>query len=276
MSCSKADLAGGRTADRRPAHHRPWPWPWPERGSRARLLASAAVEVTIIAVLFLLYRGVRALITGQEALALANGRAVYEFQRSLALPNEETIQDLASTIPFAFELANRYYLALHFPVMIGFLLWGFFLRPRAEYLWARNLAVVMTFLALVIHVLFPLAPPRMYPDLGFLDTMTVIGPSAYSAADTVANQYAAMPSLHIGWALLIALVVHRTGPRVVGLLAIAHAATTVTVVLITANHWLVDGLVSAALLVVGLALLPAPGRSRLPRVVGREREPAGP
>ena len=118
-----------------------------------------------------------------------------------------------SSVPNIFELANRYYMTLHFPVMIAFLLWGFFLRPRAQYLWARNLAVIMTLLALVLHVIYPLAPPRMFPEMGFVDTMTTIGPSPYEAANDMANQYAAMPSLHIGWALLIAPSSRRIKPK---------------------------------------------------------------
>lgn len=233
-------------------------------GSRGHLLARLAIEVVIIGALFVLYNVGRMMITGQESLARANARAVHAFEETIWLPSEAAMQDLAGSVPHAFELANRYYMLFHFPVMIAFLLWGFFLRPRAEYVWARNLAVVMTFLALIIHVAYPLAPPRMFQDLGFLDTMAVIGPSPYESANAMANQYAAMPSLHIGWALLVALVVHRTGPRLLGLLAIAHATLTVFVVVITANHWFVDGLVAAALLGVALVLLPAPGRTRLP------------
>ena len=228
------------------------------------LAARAAIEVTIIGVLFVLYNVGRMLITGQESLAKANGRAVHAFEEAIWLPSEAAIQDLVSSVPNIFELANRYYMTLHFPVMIAFLLWGFFLRPRAQYLWARNLAVIMTLLALVLHVIYPLAPPRMFPEMGFVDTMTTIGPSPYEAANDMANQYAAMPSLHIGWALLIALVVYRTGPRLLGLLAIAHAALTVFVVVITANHWFLDGLVAASLLGIGLLLLPSPSQSRLP------------
>ena len=110
--------------------------------------------------------------------------------------------------------ANIYYFSVHFPSMIAFLVWGYLFRPRAEYHWARNLVIALTGSALVVHIVFPLAPPRMFPQWGFIDTMTTFGPNAYAGTSgAMANQFAAMPSLHIGWAALIAYVIYRTGPR---------------------------------------------------------------
>jgi hypothetical protein len=83
----------------------------------------------------------------------------------------------------------------------------------------------MTGIALVLHVLIPLAPPRMFPHLGFVDTMTTIGPSAYG-----------------------------DGTAAIRVLALAHAALTSLVVVVTANQWWVDGLVATALLGVALLL----------------------
>ena len=122
--------------------------------------------------------------------------------------------------------------------------------------------MVLTLLGLVAHIVFPLAPPRMFPRWGFLDTMTTYGPSAYDGASgALVNQYAAMPSLHIGWAVLIAVVVCRTGPRPVAYLACLHALTTIAVVIVTANHWLLDGVVALALLGVALLVVPRPAET---------------
>ena len=119
--------------------------------------------------------------------------------------------------------------------------------------------MVLTLLGLAAHIVFPLAPPRMFPGWGFLDTMATYGPSAYDGASgALVNQYAAMPSLHIGWAVLIAVVVCRTGPRLLAVLACLHAVTTVAVVTVTANHWLLDGLVAVALLGVALLVVRGP------------------
>lgn len=239
-------------------------------GGRSRYAARAALELAIIATLYLAYRFGRLIGLGREEVAQGHAELVHRAQQFLHLPSEAMIQDAVSVIPDVYELANRYYVALHFPVIVAFLLWGFFARPRGQYVWARNLLIVQTSLALLIHIAFPLAPPRMFPQWGFVDTMQVFGPNAYDGASaSVANQYAAMPSLHIGWAVLIAVVLVRTAPRPVAVLAVAHAALTVFVVVITANHWLLDGLVATALLGVGLLLFPRPGRYRvrLPRRV---------
>lgn len=163
-------------------------------------------------------------------------------------------------------MANVYYTGVHFPLMVAFRLWGFVCRPRAEYRWARNLLAAQTAMALVIHVVFPLAPPRMFAQWGFVDTMTTYGPSPYEGASAdLANQFAAMPSLHVGWAALIAFVVVRTGPRVLAVPAVAHACLTVAVVVVTANHWWLDAVVGIVLLIPAARLVAASPATTDPR-----------
>jgi len=215
----------------------------------------ALLELVLVAVLFELYRLGRLLARGQETAAFENAVDVHHLERLLHLPSEAVIQ---SWFPSdVLHLANIYYVSVHFPAMVAFLVWGYAFRPRAEYRWARNLVITLTATALVVHIVFPLAPPRMFPQWGFVDTMTTIGPSAYDGAGAaLANQYAAMPSLHIGWALTLAVVVHRTGPLALRVLTKLHATATVFVVVITANHWWMDGIVVAALLVLAVAVVP--------------------
>lgn len=231
-------------------------------GWRHRAFAlRATLEVATIATLFAFYRVGRLAIQGQEAVALSHAEAVHRVESTLQLPSEAALQEAAGAIPNLFEVANVYYFSLHFPVMIAFLAWEFLARPSAEYRSVRRALVATTFIALGIHLLFPLAPPRMLSEAGFIDTMSTLGPSPYDGASaTVANQYAAMPSLHVGWALLIALALYRTGQRQLGRLAAAHAVLTVIVVVITANHWWLDGVVAAALVIGAMRLCPQPPR----------------
>jgi hypothetical protein len=219
----------------------------------------AVAEVAVLGSLFMLYNVGRLLVRGEEVRARAHADLVHHLESTLGLPSEAALQGAVASVPHLFRFANEYYVTLHFPVIIAFLLYGFFARPRAEYVWARNLLVVQTFLALALHMSFPLAPPRMFPQWGFIDTMSTFGPSAYDGASaSAANQFAAMPSLHIGWALLIAVVLVRTAPRPLAVLACLHAAITIFVVVITANHWWLDGIVAAGLLVVALRIFPRP------------------
>ena len=140
-------------------------------------------------------------------------------------------------------------MGVHFPLTALFLVWGYLRRPPSDYRWARRLIITMTALALLIHTAMPLAPPRMMSRLGFVDTMATIGPSAYEgSAATVANQFAAMPSLHVGWALLLSVVVIRTTKPRWKWITLAHPAITTLVVVVTANHYWLDALVAAALL----------------------------
>jgi hypothetical protein len=252
------------------------PGPAPGRSRLRQRIITAGKEFALIVGLYLLYRMGRILIVGQEATARANAGIIHRDEAWLHLPSEALIQaELGSQA--LYRLANLYYVSFHFPVMIAFLILGYLLRPRREYRWARNLIAVQTGLALIIHIVFPLAPPRMFAGWGFVDTMTVYGPSAYSgAAATAANQFAAMPSLHVGWAVLIAYVVARTGPRWLAILAGLHALATVAVVIVTANHWWLDGVVSIGLLGVALAVFPQPGQNRLAGLLAPNRATARP
>ena len=232
----------------------------PRPGDRTivRKLGLGIFELMLVSGLYVVYRLGRLVTLDREQTARAHARLVHHLERVLQLPSEAAIQDAVHSVRLL-EAANVYYLSAHFPVTIAFLVWGFVARPRAEYLWARRLLVVLTLLGLVAHIAFPLAPPRMFPHWGFIDTMTTYGPSAYDGASgALVNQYAAMPSLHIGWAVLIAVVVCRTGPRPLAALACLHALTTVAVVTVTANHWLLDGLVAVALLGIALLVVPRP------------------
>lgn len=225
-----------------------------DRSARHRRLRAALVELVLVAALFNLYRFGRAAIDGQEATARHNAELVTDVQRAIGLPSEATVQQLFDLEPLL-RLANTYYTGVHFPLMVLFLAWGFVRRPRHEYVWARNVIAIQTGAALLIHMAFPLAPPRMFPEWGFIDSMAVYGPSAYDGVSgDVANQFAAMPSLHVGWAVAIAYIVFRTGPRPLAALAALHAATTYLVVIVTANHWWLDGIVAIGLLVLAVAL----------------------
>ncbi|MGH8891998.1 MAG: phosphatase PAP2 family protein, partial [Actinomycetes bacterium] len=216
-------------------------------------------ELVLILSLFVVYRIARLVITGHDDMAIANAWWVWDVERALRLPDEETLQDWALQWPELLRAANWYYVVVHFPITAAFLAWGWWRRPPAEYRWARRLITVLTGLALVVHVLMPLAPPRMLHSLGFLDTMAVFGPSAYDgSAANLANQFAAMPSLHVGWALLIAIVVIRTTSTPWRWVVAVHPLITVVVVVATANHYWIDAIAAALLLAVALAVTPGP------------------
>lgn len=233
----------------------------------ARALA-AVREVALLGGVFVLYELGRHLIRNRAGLAFTNADDVLSLERTLRLPSELGLQHQLLASDSLVRAANVFYVSVHFPATIAFLIWMWVRRPRS-YVWARSLLVSVTMVALVVHVTFPLAPPRLLSGQGFVDTMAVYGPSAYrGGTQSVTNQFAAMPSLHAAWALVIgvALVsVLRTRWRWAALL---HPTLTTVVVVATANHYWLDvlaatGLVTLAGLMYGFAPLPgAPGRGR--------------
>ena len=241
----------------------------PRALSRGSWSLQTAKEVFLVGALYCLYRVGRELSAGQDDLARDNAGVIHSFESWLSLPSGASVQGWFSD--GALHVANIYYVSAHFPVTVSFLVWGFAVRPRIEYVWARRLLVLQTFLALLLHIAVPLAPPRMFPEWGFRDTMAAIGPSAYDGASAaVSNQFAAMPSLHVGWAVLVAVVVGRTTTGPLRVLAGAHAVVTFVVVIVTANHWWSDGAVAIGLLGIGLCIFPGPARAgRLSRA-GRQ------
>ena len=114
----------------------------------------------------------------------------------------------------------------------------------------------MTFgIALIIYELYPLAPPRMLSTLGFVDTMRLLGPGEYHAASDALlyNPYAAMPSLHFGLAFLMSLILLRNRGVVWKVVALSYLGVMLAAVVITGNHYIVDGL--AAVGVVALSYI---------------------
>ncbi|MFD5200567.1 phosphatase PAP2 family protein [Streptomyces sp. NPDC058375] len=229
-------------------------------------------EFLLVAGLFLAYKFGRQAANGHVEEAFRNAGNVWDLERVLHLPGEGAVQGLLLHSQPLIHAANTYYAAVHFPATALFLVWLYWRRPR-HYVRSRRVLAALTAAALVLHLLFPLAPPRMLPVAGLVDTGQVYGPTVYGqtpATDTMANQFAAMPSLHVGWAVMVAvglIAATRSRWRRLWLL---HPALTLFVVVGTANHYWLDAIVVVALLAVALAVfrLPVPARSgavQLPR-----------
>jgi hypothetical protein len=202
---------------------------------------------------------------------------VWRLERVLRLPGETGLQHGLLHSEFLVYAANCYYAFVHFPATGLFLLWIYLRRP-AHYRWARRVIAALTAVALVLHLLVPLAPPRMLPATGLIDTAARFGPAVYGSpeTDTVSNQYAAMPSLHVGWAAVIAVglvVTCRTRWR---WLWVLHPVTTFAVVVGTANHYWLDGIVVLMLLAVTVLLLRPPVPEEPPGASPPAPRPASP
>lgn len=194
--------------------------------------------------------------------ALDRGRDLWRLERWLHLPDELTMQGWVLPHGWLVQASNIYYAAAHAPGLGIFLVWLFF-RRREQYGTIRTAFVLLTFSALVVE-LVPVAPPRLLPELGFVDTAHLYGQSVYASAigpDSF-NQLSAMPSVHVGWAVVVGWYTWRLTTSRWRWLAVGHAVATVFVVTVTANHWLVDGVAAVLLLAGGHAVAGAWARRR--------------
>lgn len=212
-------------------------------------------EVAQVLVAFVLYNVGRMLATQDLGRADGNAREVLDAERWLRLPAETSLQTWALGHEWLVDLANRYYVSVHFPLTIAVLVWLYRYR-RPAYTWAKRALLLATGVALVFHVLVPVTPPRLLSSLGMVDTGHAGGMSIYQAPvlGSMSNEYAAMPSLHVGWALLLAVVLVAACRTPWRWLWFLHPLATLFVVVSTANHYWLDGLAGSALVLAALGV----------------------
>ncbi|XVU27933.1 phosphatase PAP2 family protein [Actinoplanes sp. CA-054009] len=213
---------------------------------------SALRELLLIAALFLAYRAGRLLTATDADQAVAHGRAVWRLERLAHLPSELAVQRAMLGQEWLVGAANSYYAYVHFPATVACLLWLWFRHP-GRYRRTRRTLAGLTAAALVLHIAYPLAPPRLVAATGLIDAGGLYGPSVYGppSTDHLSNQYAAMPSLHVGWAIVVAVAVITAGRGRWRWIAVAHPVTTLLVVVATGHHYWLDAIVVTALLVTG-------------------------
>ena len=209
------------------------------------LIANAALMVA----LWVLYAAVRGVTADEFTEAMVNASEVLRVQDALGLPSELDFQRSLIDRTGLLRAANVYYVAVHFPATLSVVAWVW-ARHRDRFPRVRNTLIGVTAIGLVLHVVYPLAPPRM--TRGFVDTAAAFGPNLYDLSiSEAANQIAAMPSLHVGWALLVAFGTIWLLDSRWRWLTLLHPAITSGVVVVTANHYWADA-IAAAILVVAV------------------------
>jgi hypothetical protein len=232
---------------------------FPRRRS-VRFIAAASFEVAFVCALFALWQVANSLTRGHTTGGLDRGRALWNAERWLHLPSELKLQNLIIGHPTVVRGANYYYDTAHLTLMVVFLVW-MWLRHRDRYPFFRNMIVAFTAMSLLIQMV-SVAPPRLIGGTGLVDTAAVYGQSVYATIGSgIADQYAAMPSIHVGWALLISYAVVVASTSRWRYLAPMHGLLTVFVVVATANHYWLDGIATLPLLAI--AWLAATGIDRL-------------
>jgi membrane-associated phospholipid phosphatase len=232
-----------------------WPWritPKPERIARPNW-RHTLVEVVLILFVTMAYFLTRGLIRGREGGAVDHANKLLGIENALHLNPERPIQHFTLHHEWLLQIANNFYLYAHLPVLIGVAVWLYVARPWA-YPWFRNAFLISALFGLSMYVLLPVAPPRFMP--GFVDTMALYGFNVDgSAAGPLYNPYAAMPSLHVGWSLLAGIALIACA-RSWWLKAAGGALPILMTfaVIMTGNHYLLDVIAGAAVVLVSLTL----------------------
>jgi hypothetical protein len=207
----------------------------------------AALQLALWGVADLLYEGVRGLVAGRADAALANGRAVIALEQATGTFLEPKIQSLFTGSHIVIDAANWIYMNAQFTVNLLFLALLYAYRNEIFY-FVRNMFFVAMGIALVVHLTVPVAPPRMFTQYGFVDTVHKF---AHVNQDTGAvsmfvNPYAAVPSMHMCFALLVgATALRLTSRRWLRVLAMAYPVVVLAVIVITANHFFFDAVIGA-------------------------------
>ncbi|MGJ5946166.1 bifunctional glycosyltransferase 87/phosphatase PAP2 family protein [Streptomyces neyagawaensis] len=215
------------------------------------------LELLLIRVTYAAYQRTRLEAAGSRAVAEEHARQILGIEKALFIDIEHWVNHAVVQVGWPRTFFDFYYTSFHFVApltVLGILYW----RRPADYRWARTALGFTTLLALVGFFFYPLAPPRLMPGLGIIDTIHGVQDFSkpdYGTLTQLANQYAAMPSLHFGWSLwcglTIAIVAPRWWMKALGLL---HPTFTVAAIVATGNHWVLDAVGGAAVVGAGFAL----------------------
>ena len=212
-------------------------------------------EVTLVVSLYLIYELIRAQVGASAIRATHDGFDVLRWETYFHIDIERFLNTTLTPIGAFAIPASYFYSSAYLVATITVLIWTYRRHPN-EYSEMRTILGLITASALIGFWFFPAAPPRLLPNAGFIDTLTryrAVGwwgsaDSLPSGAKSIGNQFAAMPSLHVAWALWCAWVVQRRASRPwVKFTIWTYPALTTLVVLATANHYVLDAVAGAAL-----------------------------
>ncbi|MFI9272549.1 phosphatase PAP2 family protein [Kitasatospora sp. NPDC052896] len=248
-----ADGAGASTALRGASGVRAWISAQRQHPARPKVV----FELALIAISYWLYSLVRNAVPEQASAAERNAFWVWHTEQGLGVAVERSINHAVNSVTWLIVGMNYYYATLHFIMTIGVLVWLYRCHP-GRYAASRTVLFITTGIALVGFYFYPLAPPRLMTDGHFIDTVAVHhtwGSLASGPGASVSNQFAAMPSMHIGWSswcgLTIFFLAERKWVRALGL---AYPAATLMVIISTANHFWMDAVGGAVCLAIGFTV----------------------
>lgn len=207
--------------------------------SRGPGLRGLLVELGLVVTALALNLLVRWYTLDELGVALAHAHDVLALEQWLGVDWEHGVQDATLAVPGLSALADWFYVWGYFPVVIGGLVWLYVSRP-ATYAVLRNGLLSSGAIGLLFYAFYPCAPPRL-TDLGYTDTVASGVLDGAARPLGVANELAAIPSFHIAWLVVLAVVVYRaTDSSLLRVLCVVHPVVMSYVIVATANHWVLD------------------------------------
>ena len=214
-------------------------------------------QVVVLVSVDLAYTFVRGIADGEKAAAFTHGQQVIDFERATGTFFEPGLQAFFLPAQGIIDFANQIYLNAQFSIALGFLVWLYLFRNESYY-FVRNMFVASMGLALIGYTLYPTAPPRMYPQYGFVDTLNAFAGVNHDSAlaKSFINPYAAVPSMHCAFAMMIGasgvmICRHWWSKAVWAVWPLLVSWVTI----VTANHYWVDAALGwlVALAAAGIA-----------------------
>ena len=210
-------------------------------------------EIAIILSVYGAYWLTRGSLPHREVTAGQNALELIDLEDRLGFFCELDIQSWFLSHPVLVDLANAVYTYFYYPVIILFALWVYN-RHREKYAMLRNVFLVSAALGFLCFAFYPVTPPRLLPQFGFVDTMAQYGSVDYGSSffRTIANPYAAMPSLHFGWVLLVGIgTIYASRVIFMRMLGVLVPLAMLVAIVATGNHFIIDAVGGA--LTIGLA-----------------------
>ena len=224
------------------------------RAATRPMIAKAAAflrELAVVLVLYAMWRLVATISVMKVDGAIKAGQSIWDFERVVGLPNERTLQELFMHSSPLIQLCNWYYASFHIPTMLVFLVW-LWVRHRDVYPPIRNVIALTTLWCLAVQ-LIPVAPPRLVPNLHVQDTPALFGQTVYpSFGKDGPAQLSAMPSVHVAWAVIIGIAIVIASKSKWRWIFLAHPVLTVIVVVVTGNHYWLDGIVAVGIIALAV------------------------
>jgi hypothetical protein len=211
-------------------------------------------QIVLFCGAYYVYRLVRGIVVDREPQAFANAHDIVHLERSLGLFFEPALHRFSERSEVLTDAASWMYVNSHF-VVTTLTLAFIYLRRNDAFYFVRNMFMVAMGIALVLYVSFPTAPPRLLPELGFSDSVAAFTGVSNSSSDLLVNPYAAVPSMHVCFALMLSVsMVRLVRRRWAVVLWSVYPLVLTWVVVATANHWWFDAATGAATAAVSYAV----------------------